>query len=179
MAERLEAGYFSNRVRYFEKPDMLAKHQTKLSRRAFLRSIRALTALVAAGLPLFGRAATKKPATSGADHTLQRALAEALDGKSWTATDRIAFEVPDLAENGAIVPISVESRLPNTGQILIFVEKNPNPLSARFHFEAGADGFVSLRIKMNETSDVLAIAESEGRYFGVRKTVRVMLGGCG
>ena len=84
-----------------------------------------------------------------------------------------------MAENGAIVPISVESRLPNISRMLIFVEKNPTPLAAQIRFEPGTDGFASLRLKMNETSSILVIAESEGKFFGTQKIVKIMVGGCG
>ncbi|BBA37212.1 putative secreted protein [Methylocaldum marinum] len=148
-----------------------------LSRRNFIRMLAALAALVSPPLPAFG--AAKSRASKRSDNDFSRLLAETLAGASWTETDRITLEVPYLAENGAIVPLSVESSLPNTSRILIFVEKNPTPLVAQFRFQPGADGFASLRLKMNETSPILIIAESEGRFFGTQKLVKVMIGGCG
>ncbi len=106
-------------------------------------------------------------------------VSEALHGQPWQASDAIKLEVPQLAENGAIVPVSVESLLPDTRRLLIFAEKNPAPLLAEFHFESGADRWVSLRVKLNESGPVLAIAEADGRYYGFQTTVRVMVGGCG
>lgn len=107
------------------------------------------------------------------------AIAEALAGKGWTASDAVILEVPQLAENGAIVPMSVESRLPDTRRILVFAARNPGPLLAQFHFEPGAEAWVSLRIKLNESGPVLAVAESGGKFYGVEQPVKVMLGGCG
>lgn len=107
------------------------------------------------------------------------AIAEALAGKGWTASVEVRLEVPPLAENGAIVPITVESRLPDTRRILVFAARNPGPLLAQFHFEPGAEAWVSLRIKLNESGPVLAVAESGGKFYGVEQPVKVMLGGCG
>ena len=109
----------------------------------------------------------------------RQALATALAGKSWQVSESVRLQVPHIAENGAIVPISVESQLPNTGRILLFAEQNPGPLIAEFMFEPGADAWVSLRIKLNDSGRVLAIAESEGQFHGAQGDVRVMKGGCG
>jgi sulfur-oxidizing protein SoxY len=138
-----------------------------------------LLGLLAASLWPAGVLARSRPAAAEAGERFEQALARALGGKNWTETDRITLEVPELAENGAIVPVTVASGLPNTTQILIFGEKNPGPLLARFRFEPGADGFVSLRIKLNATGHVLALAESGGTFYGTRRFVKVMIGGCG
>lgn len=149
------------------------------SRRIFLKGLAGLAAL-AAGWSGGAGARPKAPAEPAADGgRFERVLAEALNGRSWAESEAVILEVPQLAENGAIVPITVESRLPNTERILIFAEKNPGPLLARFRFEPGTDGWVSLRIKLNETGPVLAVAESEGKFYGTRKSVKVMVGGCG
>jgi len=137
----------------------------------------ALAVMTGLWSPVLGAAKSKVTQRTG--DGFSRLLADVLAGASWAETDQIALDVPDLAENGAIVPISVESRLPNTSRMLIFVEKNPTPLAAQIRFEPGADGFASLRLKMNETSPILVIAESEGKFFGTQKTVKVMVGGCG
>lgn len=145
------------------------------SRRNFVRML--VAALALPWEVVFGVAKSRAPQRM--ENGFSRLLSDMLAGASWAETDRIAFEVPELAENGAIVPISVDSRLPNTSRMLIFVEKNPTPLAAQIRFEPGTDGFASLRVKMNETSAILVIAESEGKFFGTQKTVRVMIGGCG
>lgn len=108
-----------------------------------------------------------------------QALASALSGQAWQLNDAVRLEIPQLAENGAIVPITVESRLPDTRRILVFAEKNPDPLLAEFHFEPGVDPWVSLRLKLNETGPVLAIVESGARFHGAKVNVKVMVGGCG
>ncbi len=146
------------------------------SRRGFLRSLAGLAAWAVAWRPLHGAAKPPKPAESDA---YGKALALALNGQGWNESDQIGLEVPELAENGAIVPITVESRLPNTGGIWIFAEKNPGPLLARFDFQPGTEGWVSLRVKLNESGPVLVIAESEGKFYGASRRVKVMVGGCG
>ena len=109
----------------------------------------------------------------------RQVLATALAGKSWQDSESVRLQVPQIAENGAIVPITVESQLPNTSRILVFAEQNPGPLIAEFMFEPGADAWMSLRIKLNESGRVLAISESEGKFHGAQADVRVMTGGCG
>jgi sulfur-oxidizing protein SoxY len=148
------------------------------SRRAFVRFMAGITML--AGLwPGLGRARSNASAAEDDVDAFHRVLSGALGGRSWIASEAISLEVPPLAENGAIVPITVESRLPSTTRILIFAERNPGPLLAQFHFEPNTDAWVSLRIKLNETGPVLAIAESEGRFYGTQQQVKVMAGGCG
>ncbi len=117
------------------------------------------------------------PAPAAGDFRL--ALATALQGHGWTASDQVLLEVPLLAENGAIVPLTVESRLPDTRRLLVFAERNPGPLLAEFQLEAGADPWLSLRVKLNDSGPLLAIAESGGRYYGTQVEVKVMVGGCG
>ena len=104
--------------------------------------------------------------------------------KSLGATDAaeskdIVITAPDIAENGAVVPIAVTSKLPNTQQISIVAEKNPFPLAATFDVSGGGEGYVSTRIKMGQTSDVWAIVKAGGKFFTARKEVKITVGGCG
>ncbi len=91
----------------------------------------------------------------------------------------IVLVAPDMAENGAIVQVEVESHIPGTEAIAILVEKNPTPLIANFMFSNGAEPYVVTRIKMAETSELKAIVKAGGQYFSVSKKVEVALGGCG
>jgi len=91
----------------------------------------------------------------------------------------IVLIAPDMAENGAIVQVEVESRIPGTEAIAILVDKNPTPLIANFMFSNGADPYVITRIKMAETSELKAIVKAGGQYYSVTKQVEVALGGCG
>lgn len=111
-----------------------------------------------------------------------KAVAEVL--KQLGATDAveskdIVITAPDIAENGAVVPIAVTSKLPNTESIAIIAEKNPFPLAAVLDFSNGAEGYASVRIKMGQTSDVRAVVKAGGKFYTAAKEVKVTVGGCG
>ena len=116
---------------------------------------------------------------SPAPGDFSQAIHQALKGQPWQPSDAVKLEVPQIAENGAIVPITVESLLPNTRRILIFAEKNPRPLLAQFQIEKSVDSWVSLRVKLNESGQVHALAEVDGKFYSSQIQVKVMLGGCG
>jgi len=96
-----------------------------------------------------------------------------------TESGDIKLKAPDIAENGAVVPITVETSLPGVESISIITEKNPAPLSASFDFGPKALGYVSTRIKMGETSKVMALVKSEGKLYSAAKEIKVTIGGCG
>jgi sulfur-oxidizing protein SoxY len=104
---------------------------------------------------------------------------KALGGAGSTESAQIQIIAPDIAENGAVVPITVESGIARTQTIAILIEKNPNALSASFDIPAGTDPFVTTRVKMAETSNVYALVKADGRYFHAVKEIKVTLGGCG
>jgi sulfur-oxidizing protein SoxY len=92
----------------------------------------------------------------------------------------IAFvQTPDIAENGAVVPIGVQSNLPKTESIAILIEKNPNMLAAKFDIPAGTEAVVTTRVKMGQSSNVYALVKADGKYYVASKEVKVTLGGCG
>jgi sulfur-oxidizing protein SoxY len=86
---------------------------------------------------------------------------------------------PDIAENGAVVPFTIVSKIPKTESIAILVEKNPNILAAKFDIPAGTDPWVNTRVKMGQTSNVFALVKADGKYYYALKEVKVTLGGCG
>jgi sulfur-oxidizing protein SoxY len=90
----------------------------------------------------------------------------------------ISITAPDIAENGAVVPVSVTSKLAKTESIAILVEKNPNALAAVFEILPGTQPSVSTRLKMGETSKLYALVRADGKYFVVVREVTVTLGGC-
>ena len=101
-------------------------------------------------------------------------------GASNAADSRdIAITAPDIAENGAVVPVAVTSRIPNTQSISIVAEKNPFPLAATFDVANGAEPYASVRIKLGQTSNVRAIVKADGRFYTAVKEVKVTVGGCG
>jgi sulfur-oxidizing protein SoxY len=104
---------------------------------------------------------------------------KALGGAGSTESAEILMTTPDIAENGAVVPVTVESRLPGTRRIAILIEKNPNTLSADFTLPEGTDPFVTTRVKMAETSNVYALVQSGGKFYHAVKEIKVTIGGCG
>lgn len=104
---------------------------------------------------------------------------KALGGAGVAESKDIAITVPDIAENGAVVPVAVASRIAGTQNIYILVEKNPNTLAAAFALPAGTEPSVSTRIKMAQTSNVMAVVKANNQFFVASKEVKVTLGGCG
>ncbi len=104
---------------------------------------------------------------------------KALGGSSSAESAGIELTAPDIAENGAVVPVSVVSKLPKTQMIAILIEKNPNTLSAEFQIPEGTDPFVTTRVKMAETSNVYALVKADGKYYHAAKEIKVTIGGCG
>jgi sulfur-oxidizing protein SoxY len=111
-----------------------------------------------------------------------RAVDEALKSIGATAiadSADIELKAPEIAENGAIVPVEVVSRIPGTQAVYIVADKNPQPLVAIFGIGDGMEPFVSTRIKMGESSRVRAIVKAGGKYYGTARDVKVTIGGCG
>ena len=105
-------------------------------------------------------------------------ILKALGGNFAPSAD-VLINAPEIAENGAVVPITVSSNVPNTGKIAILVEKNPNPLSARITLPAGTESTISTRVKMAGTSNVHALVQANGKWLIASKEIKVTLGGCG
>lgn len=91
----------------------------------------------------------------------------------------LVMKAPEIAENGAVVPVDVTSNIPNTTSISILVVKNPSPLAAQFEFSNGAVADVAVRLKFAETSIVRAVAKADGKFYSAQKEVKVTAGGCG
>lgn len=97
-----------------------------------------------------------------------------------TESKDIVIRAPDIAENGAVVPVDVASNIPNTISLAVLVDKNPSPLTSAFDFGNGALPEMALRVKMGQTSMVEAIAKTaDGKYYIAKKEVKVTVGGCG
>ena len=91
----------------------------------------------------------------------------------------ITIKAPDIAENGAVVPVEVISGIAGTTSIAIVAEKNNTPLVADFDLLGGTEGFVSTRIKMGQTALVRAVVTAGGKTYTATKEVKVTIGGCG
>ena len=105
---------------------------------------------------------------------------KAIGGGAPAQSKDIAFvSTPDIAENGAVVPIGITSSIPKTESIAILIEKNPNMLAASFDIPAGTDPSVGTRVKMGQSSNVYALVKADGKYYVASKEIKVTLGGCG
>ena len=138
-----------------------------------------LALLAGAGflMPEFAHAADwNKAAFEG--KSLQDAL-KAIGASTPANSTDILMKAPDIAENGAVVPIGVESKIEGTESIAVLIEKNPNPLAALFDIPSGTERNVSTRVKMAETSNVYAVVMAKGNYYIAKKEIKVTLGGCG
>jgi len=138
----------------------------------------AVAVAVAAGLlkPTQAMAAWNKPAFEA------KSVGDAMKGlgvSSPADSKDISIKAPDIAENGAVVPVEVTSNIAGTTRIAIIAEKNGTPLVGSFNLSGGAQGFVSTRIKMGQTSLVRAVVNAGGKSYTAAKEVKVTIGGCG
>ena len=104
---------------------------------------------------------------------------KALGGASAAESKDITITSPDIAENGAVVPFTISSKLPKTEQLALLVEKNPSILAASFNIPDGTEPWVNTRVKMGQTSNVIALVKADGKFYYASKEVKVTLGGCG
>jgi sulfur-oxidizing protein SoxY len=104
---------------------------------------------------------------------------KALYGKTAEASDKVKLDAPEIAENGAVVPISISTTLPKVTSISVMVAENPNALAASYKIPEGTLPAVSNRLKMAKTSMVIAVVESDGKLYSASKEVKVTVGGCG
>jgi sulfur-oxidizing protein SoxY len=106
-------------------------------------------------------------------------LVEVLGGSGAKESSEVSIVAPDIAENGAVVPIGVSSKLEKTQSIAILVEKNPNVLAANFSIPDGTLPEVQTRVKMAQTSNVFALVKADGRFYYATREIKITLGGCG
>ena len=104
---------------------------------------------------------------------------KALYGKTAEASDKVKLDAPEIAENGAVVPIGVSTTLADVTSISFLVSENPNALVASYKIPAGTVPSVANRIKMAKTSNVIVVVEAGGKLYSATKEVKVTVGGCG
>ena len=146
-----------------------------MNRRLFIRFLGVVAGFVL--LPL--RAFAARPKAAFDSTTREDALNELYGTSDTVETDRIRIKAPDIAENGAIVPITVRFDIPDAEFVGIIAEKNPAPLAAAFQLSEHSGGLVSTRIKMSETSPVHAVIKAGDKVYRATKEVKVTIGGCG
>ena len=155
---------------------------TSMKRRIFLKGTLATGAIgmaVSAGLitPRTVLAAWPKAAFDAT--SVDAAVSGLFSSSTMTNSDKIKIKAPDIAENGAVVPVSVTTDIGDVESISIIAEKNANPLAANFVMGPGTEGYISTRIKMGKTASVIAVVKAGGKLYSTGKEVKVTIGGCG
>jgi sulfur-oxidizing protein SoxY len=155
---------------------------TDMKRRIFIkRSLTASAVGVAAGAGLLAPqqllAAWNQAAFEAKE--VPNALNALLGSSTTEPSEAIKIKAPDIAENGAVVPITVETTLADVESIAIIASENPVPLVASFNLGKNAQGFISTRIKMGKTGDVIGVVKAGGKLYSAKKGVKVTIGGCG
>ncbi len=136
-------------------------------------------ALVAIGLlPATEAAAQQFSADAFKAKSIADAL-KALGAASPADSKEVTIISPDIAENGAVVPVGIKSNLPKTDFMALLIEKNPFALTGAYDILPGAEAEVNMRVKMGQSSDVYAIVRADGKYYMTKKEIKVTLGGCG
>ncbi len=153
-----------------------------MQRRTFLQGTVAGSAVavaVGAGLVSPRNVLAAWPQSAFEAKSVQDALTSLFGSDATSPSGDIKIKAPDIAENGAVVPVTVSTSIAGISDISIIVEKNPAPLAANFKLGANAKGFVATRIKMGKTSNVIAVVKAGGKAYAARKDVKVTIGGCG
>ncbi len=148
----------------------------QISRRKWLGALAGISAAALLAHPLRVLASMREgfTAVSVAD-----AIQSITGGRPLEESDLIKFRIPDIAENGAVVPVSVSTDVPGVTSISIVIDKNPNPLTSRFAISPHVIADVSTRVKMGESSMVRVFVETPDKILTTAKEVKVTIGGCG
>jgi sulfur-oxidizing protein SoxY len=162
---------------------MSITHSDFPTRRLILRGA-GLVALVGLGGISFGAAPALAAANDKYPEDAFKAKSDvdaikSLYGKTAEPSDKVKLDAPEIAENGAVVPISVTTDLADVTSISFLVTENPNALAASYRIPAGTMPSVANRLKMAKTSNVIAIVEAGGKLYSATKEVKVTVGGCG
>ncbi len=152
-------------------------NQTRRTALQAAGGVSAYAALVSIGLLRPGQANAQEVSAAFKTQGIAATL-KALGAEGAAESADVVINAPDIAENGAVVPVGVGSKLPNTEMLALLVEKNPNALAGTYDV-MGIEPQVNMRIKMGQSSDVVAVVKADGKYYMARKEIKVTLGGCG
>jgi len=146
------------------------------TKRKIIKGATALLALTSLPLKLLAAAWPQKTfsATAAGD-----AMVAYLGTEATTPSDHIDLKLPQIAENGAVVPIVIETTLKNVESIGIVVRDNPRPMAATFEIPTGTLPKIATRIKMGQTSEVVALVKTSNGIYSATREVKVTIGGCG
>ena len=151
-------------------------------RRKFVKTasfVGAAVAAAGAGVLVPQRVLGAVPRAAFQAEDVGSALTSALGSDQHSASDAISLKAPDIAENGAVVPVTVEVEMENVEAISIVASGNPLPLTSSYELTPACEPYVSTRIKMGKTSDVIAVVKADGKLYSATKEVKVTIGGCG
>ena len=141
-------------------------------------AVSAVSVAASAGLLAPGQALAAYPTAAFEAKDSAAALSAALGSGSFEHSDDIKIKAPDIAENGSVVPVTISSSLAGVESISLLSESNNSPMVASFNLN-GSQAFISTRIKMGKTGNVLAVVKSGGKLYANKKEVKVTIGGCG
>ena len=139
----------------------------------------AYVAAIAAGTLRAGRVVAAPWNQAAFDARAVAAVLDNIGAVSISDSGLIQLKAPEIAENGAIVPIEITSLIPDTQTIYIIADRNPQPLVAFFDISPHLEPFISTRIKMRESSTVRVLVRAGGKFYGAAQEVKVTIGGCG
>ena len=153
-----------------------------LLRRKFLKTatyVGATASAIGAGVLVPQRVLGAYNAAAFDAKDVNGAISASMGTDQHTASDAIKLKAPDIAENGAVVPVTVSSSMSNVEAISIIASANPSPLTSSYQLSPACEAFVSTRIKMVKTSNVIAVLKADGKLYSATKEVKVTIGGCG
>lgn len=153
-----------------------------MKRRVFLKGTLAGSAVavaISAGLLSPRQVLAAWPNAAYEAKSVQDALKSLFGNDLTDASNAIEIKAPEIAENGAVVPVTIETSMKGVESISIIAEKNQTPLIASFSFPANTKPMISTRIKMGQTGNVIAVVKANGKLYSARKEVKVTIGGCG
>ena len=154
---------------------------TDTKRRLFLKaslSAGAVGMAVGAGMLAPGAVLAAWNTAAFSAETIGDALKEGLGSDTSTDSGEVTMVVPDSPENGAVVPVEVTTTLPGVQSIALLVEKNPRPLCGLFHPGKRMKPWVSIRVKVSESSEIIAVVKAGDKLYSARQAVKVTIGGC-
>jgi len=155
---------------------------TEIGRRLFLKMTltgSALAIAVGTGLLTPTRVLASWPGSAFNAKSIDAAISGTYGSGSTTESGDIHINAPRSAENGAVVPVTIGSSMPGTESMSIIIEKNGRPMGAEFKLTPRTRPKISTRIKLAESSKVIAVVKADGKLYSASKEVQVILGGCG
>ena len=164
--------YASNKI------DHKYEEVMNISRRRFIQHSLYTGFLATLGKSLLSNIAAAEWPAAAFDETEYGPALKGLIGDQELLEGHVKIDAPEIAENGATVPVKISTDLGNVEWISIFGDKNPRPWISRFHFHGKSKPFVSTRIKLRESSNIVAIVKADGKLYRSKSAVKVTAGGC-